>query len=87
MTLKEARERGEMFFHDRVCDDHPELNGVRRTASRACPSCIRERMGSKRQGASKAWHKRRAEYERKRREAKKAGTWSPRKYRKAGEVK
>jgi hypothetical protein len=82
MTRKEALAAGEMFFTGRVCKKHKELRGKRRSKNYGCPACLRERTQKRRKKASKAWHKSKSVYQRKRLDAIKAGTWSPRPYRK-----
>jgi hypothetical protein len=60
MRLKEARERGEMFYTGKVCKRHPELKGRRRASNGNCHACICERMSSphSRALARNAYHRR-----------------------------
>jgi hypothetical protein len=82
MRLKEARAAGLIFYTGKVCKRHPELEGQRRASNGHCHVCIVERMRKHRK-------KNRAAINRDRRErhaATKAGTHTPRKYRRAGGV-
>lgn len=46
MRWNEAEKTGATFYVGKVCGRHPGLKGQRRTKSRGCPGCIRERMAS-----------------------------------------
>jgi hypothetical protein len=85
MRLKEARAAGEMFYTGKVCRKHKELKGHRRAANGNCPGCIRDRMKQYKKKGGTALRKHRKEYRSRMRAAMKAGTWSPRQYRKANE--
>lgn len=87
MKKREAQEAGLMFFKGNVCPRHPHLDGLRRAKSGGCPDCIRERQRVSRAKLGEEHKKTRRERNRAKRKAIKAGTWEPRAYRKAGEVK
>jgi hypothetical protein len=82
MRLKEARAAGLTFYTGKVCKRHPELAGQRRAAQGNCPGCIRDRMRKHRKKNRKEIRRRNNE----RYAAIKAGTHTPRKYRRAGGV-
>jgi hypothetical protein len=76
---RKALEAGQTFFVGRVCERHRELRGQRRAKSGDCPQCIRDRMA---RPEIRAKTKKRLK---RRLEAIKAGTYSPRPYRKAAQ--